>query len=47
MLQAMGKKPLFVQFILDNLWAVYKAVVMERYAMLYRTCPALPCVSAI
>jgi ribosome assembly protein 1 len=25
--QAKGKKPLFVQFVLDNLWSVYDAVI--------------------
>ena len=25
-----GKKPLFVQFILDNLWNVYDAVLVNR-----------------
>lgn len=28
--QARGKKPLFVQFILDNLWEVYRAVLVDR-----------------
>ncbi|KAK2157074.1 hypothetical protein LSH36_199g01022 [Paralvinella palmiformis] len=28
--QDKGKKPLFVQFILDNLWAVYEAVLIKR-----------------
>ncbi|KAJ8029425.1 Elongation factor-like GTPase 1 [Holothuria leucospilota] len=28
--QAKGKKPLFVQFVLENLWAVYDAVVGRR-----------------
>ena len=28
--QSKGKKPLFVQFVLDNLWAVYDAVVLNR-----------------
>ena len=26
-----GKKPLFVQFILENVWGVYDAVFMNRY----------------
>ena len=25
-----GKKPLFVQFVLENLWGVYDAVLMNR-----------------
>ena len=29
--QNKGKKPLFVQFILDNLWAVYDAVYVKQY----------------
>lgn len=28
--QAKGKKPMFVQFVLDQLWAVYDAVVTQR-----------------
>ncbi|XP_076444086.1 elongation factor-like GTPase 1 isoform X2 [Babylonia areolata] len=28
--QSKGKKPLFVQFVLDNIWAVYEAVVHKR-----------------
>jgi len=28
--QAKAKKPLFVQFILENIWAVYEAV-LKRY----------------
>ncbi|XP_064391164.1 elongation factor-like GTPase 1 isoform X2 [Halichondria panicea] len=28
--QAKGKKPLFVQFVLDNIWAVYDAVVVSK-----------------
>lgn len=28
--QAKGKKPLFVQFVLENLWAVYNAVVIKK-----------------
>lgn len=28
--QAKGKKPLFVQFVLENLWAVYSAVVIKK-----------------
>jgi ribosome assembly protein 1 len=27
-------KPLFVQFVLDNIWAVYDAVVINPYAFL-------------
>ena len=30
-----GKKPLFVQFILDNLWILYEAV-LNRYAYVFR-----------
>ena len=29
--QAKGKKPLFVQFILENLWTVYNTVMEKRY----------------
>ena len=29
-LQNKGKKPLFVQFILDNIWAVYDAVYTRQ-----------------
>ncbi len=25
-----GKKPLFVQFVLENLWAVYDAVMLKK-----------------
>nr|XP_032803410.1 elongation factor-like GTPase 1 [Petromyzon marinus] len=28
--QAKGKKPLFVQLVLDNIWALYEAVVIRR-----------------
>ncbi|KAF3687048.1 Elongation factor-like GTPase 1 [Channa argus] len=28
--QAKGKKPLFVQFVLDNIWSLYDAVVIRR-----------------
>ena len=28
--QAKSKKPLFVQFVLENLWAVYDAVMVRR-----------------
>eukprot|EP00118_Oscarella_pearsei_P010016 m.59507 g.59507 ORF g.59507 m.59507 type:complete len:232 (+) comp34886_c0_seq10:985-1680(+) len=28
--QAKGKKPLFVQFVLENVWAVYDAVLISR-----------------
>ena len=28
--QEKGKKPLFVQFVLDSLWNVYKAVLLQR-----------------
>ena len=28
--QAKCKKPLFVQFVLDNVWAVYDAVVVTK-----------------
>ncbi|XP_008288511.1 elongation factor Tu GTP-binding domain-containing protein 1 [Stegastes partitus] len=28
--QAKGKKPLFVQFVLDNIWSLYNAVVTSR-----------------
>lgn len=31
-LQAKGKKPLFVQFVLENMWAVYDAVLLNRSA---------------
>ena len=30
-IQAKGKKPLFVQFVLENLWAVYDAVLANRF----------------
>uniref|UniRef100_A0A3P9JAH6 Elongation factor-like 1 n=1 Tax=Oryzias latipes TaxID=8090 RepID=A0A3P9JAH6_ORYLA len=29
-LQAKGKKPLFVQLVLDNIWSLYDAVVVQR-----------------
>ena len=29
-MKAKAKKPLFVQFVLDNVWAVYNAVVVQR-----------------
>lgn len=28
--QAKAKKPLFVQFVLDNLWAVYDAIAVRK-----------------
>jgi len=28
--QMKGKKPLFVQFVLENLWAVYEAVLVNK-----------------
>ena len=28
--QSKGKKPLFVQFVLDNVWAVYEAIIKKR-----------------
>lgn len=31
-LQAKEKKPLFVQFVLENMWAVYDAVLLNRSA---------------
>lgn len=31
LLQAKGKKPLFVQFVLDNIWSLYDAVVTKRW----------------
>ena len=34
-LQAKGKKPLFVQFVLENMWAVYDAVLLNRSAYTY------------
>ena len=34
-LQAKAKKPLFVQFVLDNIWAVYSAVVVQRLAFTF------------
>ena len=36
--QARGKKPLFVQFVLENLWAVYDAVLINRWALSWRCC---------
>ena len=30
-LQAKGKKPLFVQLVLDNIWTLYDAVVTRRW----------------
>ncbi len=38
-LQEKTKKPLFVQFVLDNIWWVYKAVILERYNVSF---PGLP-----
>ena len=32
--QAKGKKPLFVQFVLENVWAVYDAVLINRQVRL-------------
>ena len=29
-IQTKGKKPLFVQFVLENLWAVYEAVLVNK-----------------
>ena len=29
--QSKGKKPLFVQFVLENIWSVYDAVMVRRY----------------
>ena len=31
-LQAKAKKPLFVQFVLENLWTVYEAIMVQRWA---------------
>ena len=28
--QAKGKKPIFVQFVLENIWEVYKSVLIDR-----------------
>ena len=28
--KAKGKKPLFVQFVLENIWSVYDAVLLQR-----------------
>lgn len=33
-LQAKGKKPLFVQLVLDNIWSLYDAVVVQRWSVL-------------
>ena len=41
--QARGKKPLFVQFVLENLWAVYDAVLMNRWGT-QQCCIVLLCV---
>ena len=35
--QAKGKKPLFVQFILENLWTVYNTVMEKRYLSMILT----------
>ena len=37
LLQAKGKKPLFVQFVLDNIWAVYDAIMVQRSDMCAHT----------
>ena len=29
---AKGKRPLFVTFILDSIWNVYRAVLLQRYS---------------
>lgn len=34
-LQAKGKKPLFVQLVLDNIWSLYDAVVIRRLVDFY------------
>lgn len=34
-LQAKGKKPLFVQLVLDNIWSLYDAVVIRRLVTFY------------
>jgi ribosome assembly protein 1 len=26
-----GQKPMFVQFILENIWSVYEAVIIRRF----------------
>ena len=36
--QAKGKKPLFVQFVLENLWAVYDTVLVNRSVALVTNC---------
>ena len=35
-LRGRALKPLFVQFVLDNIWAVYDAVVTNPYVLIYR-----------
>lgn len=35
MLQAKGKKHLFVQLVLDNIWSLYDAVVTRRWVLCY------------
>lgn len=37
-LQAKEKKPLFVQFVLENMWAVYDAVLLNRSAPTHNHC---------
>ena len=32
---AKGKKPLFVQFILESLWTVYDAILEKKYDLVY------------
>ena len=36
MFQAKGKKPLFVAFILDNLWEAYDAVLIRRSVRMWK-----------
>ena len=48
-MQAKAKKPLFVQFVLDNIWAVYSAVVVQRLAFtfcVYTYSPFIECAMA-
>ena len=33
--QAKGKKPMFVQFVLDNIWALYETVLVRRYVFVF------------
>jgi hypothetical protein len=33
--QSKGQKPMFVQLILENIWSVYEAIVIQRFVYLF------------